>query len=83
MLPQIAPDIAAALAEAKMITFSNGGEGAAETTTNNITSVIQTVLAAQLVSKGLMDGSDNKSAPSAAEAKLPSALTSPATTAKK
>jgi flotillin len=84
MLPQIAPDIAAALAEAKMVTISSGGEaGAPETTTNNITSVIQTVLAAQLVSKGLMDGSDNKSAPSAAEAKLPSALTSPATTAKK
>jgi flotillin len=50
MLPQIAPDIAAALAEAKMVTISSGGEaGAPETTTNNITSVIQTVLAAQLV----------------------------------
>jgi flotillin len=59
MLPQIAPDIAAALAEAKMVTFSNGGEtGAAETTTNNITSVIQTVLAAQLVTRsGLLDAS--------------------------
>jgi flotillin len=78
MLPQIAPDIAAALAEAKMVTFSNGGEtGAAETTTNNITSVIQTVLAAQLVSKGLLDGSDNKAAPSAAEAKLPTSLPTP------
>src|SRR4051812_13781061 len=50
MLPQIAPVIAEALAEAKLVTISNGGEhGAPETTTNNITSVIQTVLAAQLV----------------------------------
>src|SRR4051812_40177819 len=49
MLPQIAPDIAAALAESKMITISGGGDtGAPEMATNNITSVIQTVLAAQL-----------------------------------
>jgi flotillin len=57
MLPQIAPAIAQALAEAKMVTFSSGGGegGAADATTNNITSVIQTVLAAQMVSKGLLD----------------------------
>lgn len=83
MLPQIAPSIADALAEAKLVTISNGGEGgggAPEATTNNITSVIQTVLAAQLVSKGLADV--NGSAPSAAEAKLPSSL-NPGTPAKK
>jgi flotillin len=52
MLPQIAPVIADALAEAKLVTISSGGEGAANTTTNNITGVIQTVLAAQLVTRG-------------------------------
>ena len=68
MLPQIAPAIADALAEAKLITISGGGEagGAAQTATNNITSVIQTVLAAQLVTKGgLLDsGSNGASEPS-------------------
>ncbi|HVX39450.1 MAG TPA: hypothetical protein VHB25_07740 [Gemmatimonadaceae bacterium] len=74
MLPQIAPVIADALGEAKLVTISNGGEhGAPETTTNNITNVIQTVLAAQLVGRGLLDGSS----PSAAEAKLPSPLAPP------
>ncbi|MGH7592471.1 MAG: hypothetical protein ACRELE_01260 [Gemmatimonadales bacterium] len=53
MLPQIAPVVAEALSNAKMVTISGGGgTGAAETTTNNITSVIQTVLAAQLVTRG-------------------------------
>ena len=53
MLPVIAPQIAAALAEAKLITISGGeGGGAANSATNQIASVIQTVLAAQLVSKG-------------------------------
>jgi flotillin len=80
MLPQIAPDIAAALAEAKLVTISNGEVGAPEMATNNITSVIQTVLAAQLVSKGMLgDGGDGKATPTAAEAKLPSSLgTAPA-----
>src|SRR6185437_1383573 len=59
MLPQIAPAIADALAQAKMVTISNGGDqGAPENTTNNISSVIQTVLAAQLVSRGLIDGTN-------------------------
>src|SRR3954467_10476171 len=44
MLPQIAPVIADALSEAKLITFATGDMGAPESTTNNITSVIQTVL---------------------------------------
>jgi len=73
LLPQIAPVIADALGEAKLITISNGGEhGAPETTTNNITNVIQTVLAAQLVGRGLLDGNG----PSAGDAKLPSPLAS-------
>ena len=63
MLPIIAPHIAAALAEARLITVSGGENGgAANSTTNQITSVIQTVLAAQLVSKGglLGDVGDKK-----------------------
>jgi flotillin len=87
MLPQIAPDIAAALAAAKMVTIANGDTGAPETTTNNITSVIQTVVAAQLVSKGLLDadGSSDNGRPTrsmASEAKLPSTLSNPAVTRK-
>jgi flotillin len=89
MLPQIAPAIAEALAQAKMVTISNGGDqGAPEATTNNISSVIQTVLAAQLVSRGLIDGTsgDNSSrsgggngaTPNAADAKLPTSLATPA-----
>jgi flotillin len=74
MLPQIAPDIAAALAEAKLVTISNGETGAPEMATNNITSVIQTVLAAQLVSKGMLDTTSESKVPSASEAKLPSSL---------
>jgi hypothetical protein len=42
-----------------MVTFSSGDSNAAEGTTNNITSVIQTVLAAQMVSRGLLDGDPN------------------------
>ena len=66
MVPEIAPQIAAALANAKMVTISGGGNGenAANGTTNQISQVIQTVLAAQLVSKGgILDGkSEEKSA---------------------
>jgi flotillin len=59
LLPQIAPAIAQALAQAKLITFASDGTGAAEATTNNITSVIQTVLAAQLVTRaGMFDGQE-------------------------
>jgi flotillin len=60
MLPEIAPKIADALAEARMITVSSGeGGGAANQTTNQIASVIQTVLAAQLVTKaGVVDPGD-------------------------
>jgi flotillin len=58
MLPQIAPAIAEALSEAKLVTIASGGNGGApQEATSNITSVIQTVLAAQLVTRGgLLDG---------------------------
>jgi flotillin len=64
MLPQIAPVIADALAQAKLVTISGGeGGGAAGTATNNVASVIQTVLAAQLVTRGVLspesDGGNN------------------------
>jgi len=59
MLPQIAPSIAQALAEARLVTISSGEKGAAETTTNNMVSVIQTVLAAQMVARGgMLDTAD-------------------------
>lgn len=56
MLPDVAPFIADALAKARLITISSGGESAAESTTNSITGVIQTVLAAQLVSRAGLGG---------------------------
>jgi len=58
MLPQIAPAIADALAEAKLVTISGGDAGGApQAATSSIASVIQTVLAAQLVTRGgLLDG---------------------------
>jgi flotillin len=53
MLPDIVPVLADALAKAKMVTIAGGGGGGApESTMSNISSVIQTVLAAQLVTKG-------------------------------
>ncbi|HTI63324.1 MAG TPA: hypothetical protein VL524_07420 [Gemmatimonadaceae bacterium] len=88
MLPQIAPVIADALSEAKLVTISNGDSrgGAPEATTNNITSVIQTVLAAQLVSRGLLDSGDGAGppqVPSAGEARLPTSFGAPPTAAKR
>lgn len=66
LLPQIAPAIADALSDAKLVTIAGGGTGAPEVTANNISSVIQTVLAAQLVSKsGLLDAADQNGAPAA------------------
>jgi len=53
MLPQIAPAIANALAQAKMINISSDGKGAAGGTADQITSVIQTIMAAQLVTHSL------------------------------
>jgi flotillin len=64
MLPQIAPAIADALSEAKMVTIASGETGAPETTSNNITAVIQTVLAAQMVAKGgILDQGEGKKKP--------------------
>ncbi len=63
MIPDIAPVIADALAKARLVTISGdaGGGGAADSVTNNITSVIQTVLAAQLVSNsGVLQSSDSR-----------------------
>ncbi|HET7458003.1 MAG TPA: hypothetical protein VFJ74_10125 [Gemmatimonadaceae bacterium] len=60
MLPQVVPAIADALSQAKLVTIASGSDGtggAAESATNNITGVIQTVLAAQLVARGgILDG---------------------------
>jgi len=57
MIPDIAPVIADALAKARLITISGGeGGGAANSATNNIAAVIQTVLAAQMVAKGGLGG---------------------------
>lgn len=72
MLPQLVPMIAQALADSKMITISGGENGgAANSTTSNITQVIQTVLAAQMVSRqGMFDGVG----PSASDARLPMAV---------
>jgi flotillin len=52
LIPEIAPAIAAALAQARLVTISGDSSegGAAQSATSNIVSVIQTVLAAQLVS---------------------------------
>jgi flotillin len=76
MLPQIAPVIADALSQARLVTISNGETGAPEATTNNITSVIQTVLAAQLVSRGLIESS-NGPVPAARAELQPLALPAP------
>ncbi len=60
MLPQLVPQIASALAQAKLVTICSGheAEGAAGAATDNITNVIRTVLAAQLVSRNDLTGND-------------------------
>ena len=74
MLPQIAPVIADALSNARMVTISGGGgAGAAESTTNNIVSVIQTVLAAQMVTRGGLLDNAMTPAPVVANDVLPGA----------
>jgi flotillin len=62
MIPEIAPMIAEALSRARLVTISGDSAegGAAQSATSNITSVIQTVLAAQLVSgSGMLGGGDS------------------------
>lgn len=63
MLPQIAPVIANALAQAKLVNISSDGKGAAGGAADQITGVIQTVLAAQLVNRSLVGDSETSSAP--------------------
>lgn len=63
MLPQIAPDIANALAQARIVNISGDGS-AAEGATNQITGVMQTVLAAQLLKEGLDSTSPRPAIPS-------------------
>lgn len=60
MLPDVAPFIADALAKARLVTISGGAESAAEGATNSITGVIQTVLAAQLVSRAGLGGAEGE-----------------------
>jgi flotillin len=74
LLPQIAPVVAEALSKARLVTISGGGEGgAAESATHNITGVIQTLLAAQLVARGgLLDGATPEP-----EARPPAATVTP------
>ncbi|MEZ0325149.1 MAG: hypothetical protein ACAH95_04530 [Fimbriimonas sp.] len=50
LVPQVAPVIAQALAQARLINISSDGRGAAGGAADQITGVIQTVLAAQMVS---------------------------------
>jgi flotillin len=64
MLPDIAPAIAQALAQAKLITVHSGAEGgdAASATTDSITSVVRTVLVAQIIGRnGLFETSEETS----------------------
>jgi flotillin len=62
LLPQIAPAVAAALAQAKLVTIASDGRGAPESAANGIVGVIQTVLAAQLVGRsGVLDGATGPS----------------------
>src|SRR5256885_4097280 len=90
MIPDIAPVIADALGKARLVPVSGdgGAGGAAESATSNITSVIQTVLAAQLVSNsGLIPqaeprGSIRENGAEAAPGRAPSMPQQPAAPAK-
>jgi flotillin len=57
LIPEIAPAIANALANARMVNISSDGRSAAGGATDQITSVIQTILAAQLVNTSLRQDS--------------------------
>src|SRR2546423_10228071 len=70
MIPDIAPVIAEALGKARLVTISGDGAGggAADSVTNNIARVIQTVLAAQLVSSsGMLQPAQTEARESARE----------------
>ena len=87
MIPQIAPVIANALAQARLVNISSDGRGAAGGAADQITGVIQTVLAAQLVQTSLspqhqLQPAEALPAPSPAPTKpSPSPVTSPVTAA--
>jgi flotillin len=61
LLPEIAPAIAKALGKARMVTITSGDKGGApDATTRQITDVVQTMLAAQLVARsGVLDGANS------------------------
>lgn len=63
MVPQIAPAIAEALSKAKLVNISSDGKGASVGAAEQISSVIQTVLAAQLVSGTLRPDAPELPAP--------------------
>lgn len=63
MLPSIVPSISNALAQAKLVNIASDGKGAANGATDQITSVIQTVLAAQLVSSSVNLGGNAPAQP--------------------
>ncbi|MEO7719498.1 MAG: hypothetical protein ABIY70_25120 [Capsulimonas sp.] len=69
MLPMIAPAIASALAQAKLINISGSGDtrGAAGGATDQITSVIQTLLATQLVGSQIRLNDSSPTPPPAAD----------------
>jgi flotillin len=84
MIPTIAPVIGNALAQARLVNISSDGQGAANGAADQITSVIQTVLAAQIVNNSLggMEGggrSDGNGARKLApQAATPAASSDPA-----
>lgn len=78
LLPQVAPAIAEALAQARLVTISSDGQAAPDAATHSITGVIQTVLAAQLVGRaGLLDGNGNGSGGASAQRPALAAEASP------
>ena len=57
MIPTVVPAIANALAQARLVNISSDGKGAANGAADQITSVIQTILAAQIVNSSIsLDG---------------------------
>ncbi len=80
MLPQIAPVIANALAQAKLVNISSDGKGAAGGAADQITGVIQTIMAAQLVTHTLGTGapvSNGAVAPAIVPSATPMVVTAP------
>jgi flotillin len=62
MIPIVAPAVADALSQARLVNISSDGKGAASGAADQIASVIQTVLAAQIVNNSLggVDGGGRK-----------------------